>query len=372
MNAKITGGACVLFAALGFGIGYWQVSDNSQSGIEDGSEAISHYAEHEAKMISSMLASNRDCTLQQAIMNGNVHAVLRHLRGKVDLNKLDDSGYAPIHIAAMADRANIVYLLIKAGADATLPCKMGQKAAALTHDSATRQACRYGERCRQTELNAYAALREGREEEVIKSLLDGMNPNALPPEPEKDLPLFMEAMKKGSRKLVQALLDAGVDKNVNKLGEGNALRIAIIHNRADLIPLLLDAGVNPFFKDARLTSYAIHEAVWNNRTQCLKALIPLYKSTVGLNIDSEKLGYPIVMAIKRGIIPCCKVLLDAGLDPNDAIFLKEEPLLTLAVKRERKDLVQMLLQAGADKNALDKEGKRAIDYAQGEIADMLK
>ena len=175
-----------------------------------------------------------------------------------------------------------------------------------------------------------------------------------------------------ANQLVQALLDAGVDKNVNKLGEGNALRIAIIHNRADLIPLLLDAGVNPFFKDARLTSYAIHEAVWNNRTQCLKALIPLYKSTVGLNIDSEKLGYPIVMAIKRGIIPCCKVLLDAGLDPNDAIFLKEEPLLTLAVKRERKDLVQMLLQAGADKNALDKEGKRAIDYAQGEIADMLK
>ena len=56
---------------------------------------------------------------------------------------------------------------------------------------------------------------------------------------------------------------------------------------------------------------------------------------------------------------------------NDSRFAKR-PLLHFAAMQDRVFVVKMLLDAGADKNARDEYGKRAVEYAKGEAAQLLK
>jgi ankyrin repeat protein len=77
------------------------------------------------------------------------------------------------------------------------------------------------------------------------------------------------------------------------------------------------------------------------------------------------------MAIAGGRADYVQLFLNAGMKVNDARFAKR-PLLHLAAMQDRAFIVKMLLEAGADKNALDEHSKRAVDYAKGEAAQLLK
>ena len=117
-------------------------------------------------------------------------------------------------------------------------------------------------------------------------------------------------------------------------------------------------------------SLAIHEAIWHGRTEAALALIPAYKPQ-DYNPDGLRHGYPICMAIGRGNARVVQGFLEAGLDPNSAAF-SQEPLLIQAVRAGRQEIVRLLLQAGADKTAKDTHGKTAADYANAQIAPLLK
>ena len=56
---------------------------------------------------------------------------------------------------------------------------------------------------------------------------------------------------------------------------------------------------------------------------------------------------------------------------NDDRFASN-PLLTLAVKEKNEKMVRMLLKARAKKSVVDAEGKRAVDYATGDILRLLR
>ena len=65
------------------------------------------------------------------------------------------------------------------------------------------------------------------------------------------------------------------------------------------------------------------------------------------------------------------MFLNAGMNPNHKQFAGG-PLLHLAAKHDRVFIIKMLLDAGANRNAVDAEGKKAVEYAKGEAYELLK
>jgi hypothetical protein len=65
-------------------------------------------------------------SLHQAVQDGNLYAVRKHIAAKTDLNKADASGWTPLHLAAMNGNLAIVQALTEAGADTKRKGKGGQ------------------------------------------------------------------------------------------------------------------------------------------------------------------------------------------------------------------------------------------------------
>jgi ankyrin repeat protein len=55
--------------------------------------------------------------LPQAVQDGNLYLVKKHIAAKTDLNKADASGWTPLQLAAMKGNLEIVQALADAGAD---------------------------------------------------------------------------------------------------------------------------------------------------------------------------------------------------------------------------------------------------------------
>jgi ankyrin repeat protein len=56
-------------------------------------------------------------SLAQAVQDGNLYLVRKHIAAKTDLNKPDASGWTPLQLAAMKGNLEIVQALTDAGAD---------------------------------------------------------------------------------------------------------------------------------------------------------------------------------------------------------------------------------------------------------------
>ncbi|MHC1769675.1 MAG: ankyrin repeat domain-containing protein [Verrucomicrobiia bacterium] len=56
-------------------------------------------------------------SLHEAVQDGNLYLVKKHIAAKTDLNKPDSSGWTPLHLAAMNGSLPIVQALTEAGAD---------------------------------------------------------------------------------------------------------------------------------------------------------------------------------------------------------------------------------------------------------------
>ncbi|MCG9911178.1 MAG: ankyrin repeat domain-containing protein [Flavobacteriales bacterium] len=73
-----------------------------------------------------------------------------------------------------------------------------------------------------------------------------------------------------------------------------------------------------------------------------------------------------------GGMQICKALIAAGADVN-AVTQKGESPLMLAATNGKADVVELLLQRGADKQKKDNSGKTALDYARNaEVSDWTK
>ena len=147
------------------------------------------------------------------------------------------------------------------------------------------------------------------------------------------------------------------------------LHRACRYDNEEIVKMLLKAGADPMAQSEN-SAYPIHEAIWCEKNNLLPILLPYYKK-INFSPDGGGNGYPAAMAIKRGNVEALKIMLKAGLKVNDERFASD-PLLTLAVKEGKETMVRMLLKAKAKKSVVDAEGKRAIDYATGDILELLR
>ena len=210
------------------------------------------------------------------------------------------------------------------------------------------------------------AVTEGNADK-LKSLLKGVNVNDQ--KFGNGNSLLSEAIERQNAQVVKLLLESGANpKEVDRDGR-LPLHRACRHDNEEIVKLLLKAGADPMAQSEN-SAYPIHEAIWCEKNHLLPILLPYYKK-INFSPDGGGNGYPAAMAIKRGNEEALRILLKAGLKVNDERF-SSNPLLTLAVKEGKETMVRMLLKAKAKKSVVDAEGKRAIDYATGDILELLR
>jgi len=88
----------------------------------DGDEPLDLAARNdEAEVVQELIKAGAKISLWNAVRIGDIEKVKEFLQNKPDTNYIDKKGYAPIHLAVMAEKKDMVEFLLKEGADVNLP-----------------------------------------------------------------------------------------------------------------------------------------------------------------------------------------------------------------------------------------------------------
>ncbi|KAM4615601.1 uncharacterized protein ACJ7VT_010685 [Polymixia lowei] len=175
-----------------------------------------------------------------------------------------------------------------------------------------------------------------------------------------------EACVNGQAQCVRLLLDAGAQVDARNVDGSTPLCDACSCGSFECVRLLLEYGakVNPALTSR--TASPLHEACMGGNSDCVKHLI-----AAGARLEAYDLYYgtPLHVACANQHTECVKVLLNAGEHQCNlglgakvnAARLHETPLHH-AAKGTRVDMIEVLVEFGADVYVRDKREKKPIDY----------
>jgi len=83
-------------------------------------------------------------------------------------------------------------------------------------------------------------------------------------------------------------------------------------------------------------------------------------------------GTPLHLAATFGHKEIAELLIDKGVDVNAVGGLLGWTPLHWAASEGRKEVAELLIAKGADVNAKDEDGKTPLDWAEGELTDLLR
>ena len=331
--------------------------------------------------------------LAQACINGNAAVVKLLLEAGADVNATMKGGETVLMLAARSGNAEAVKALLARDAKTGARERLGQTAlmwaAAEGHAAVVRALIEAG-----ADINAkvdsgftpfFFAVREGHLDVVRALLAAGVNVNAMAQRTEKapsspdsgaararDISPLLLAVQNGHFELAIALVDAGADPN---------------DVRAGFTPLHMMAGVRkPDSSDISDGAAAIGVG----RLSSLDFVREIVKRGANVNFrlplgtrrqpnTSSRLGSggatPFLFAADRSDVPLMRLLLELGADhqlpnlDNTSPLLAAagvgtgEPLEEAGEESEALEAVKMLLDRGADINAVDNNGDTAMHGA---------
>ena len=310
--------------------------------------------------------SNGVYSVLEAAAAGNEGVLQARIREGCNVNQVDEEGNTALHLAARAGKVNCIKLLLHAGADPMMQGPGGKTAldwatsqkAARVLEAAMAARSREVKLCEHVQAGNFQALESALEQK-------GFNPNFMNSDNTRSL--LMIVCGKGKVDLAKQLIQAGADVNFVAPDTRSVLHVAVDADNAAIIPALLAAGANPMVQ-AGNGATPLHDAVWSRRKESVRALLPAYKD-INFSPDGRHNGIPIGLAIGRNFPDMVQLFIDAGMDLNDP-ELPNQPLIH-AARNGRREIVEMLLKAGADKNIRNREGKTAKDVAKGSILNLL-
>jgi len=252
--------------------------------------------------------------LIDAVKQGNAAGVRARLQQKVDVNAAEVDGTTALHWAARADDQELMRLLLRAGAD-------------------PRRANRYGI----TPLQLAAV--NGSVSAATALLEAGADPNVVLPEGET---ILMTAARTGQPALLTLLLDRGAALNAREQWYGEtALIWAVAENHAEAAHVLLQRGANV-----------------NGRS----APLEFARRRTGQSVLSLGSWTPLMYAARENALDAGKTLLAAKAD-LDATDPDGATALVIAIINANYDFAEVLLDAGANPNVVDKDAAMGPLYA---------
>lgn len=212
--------------------------------------------------------------------------------------------------------------------------------------------------------------------DITQSLLDrGANCNAQ----DKDgcTPLHTAA-KKGHAECVKLLLARGAAVGIKTTRYFHTpLHFAALIGNLEILKLLLDKGADPHAQD-RDGCTSLHYAAKSGFLPVAQALLEKIGSSnasgptnTGPNARAKNDYTPLYFAVAQGSREMVELLLDNGADPN-ASDDKNYTSLHVAAKKGFAEIARLLLLKGADANSAGRDGKRAQDFTKNQqiLADL--
>jgi ankyrin repeat protein len=376
--------------------------------------------------VETLLAEKADAGAAQADGMTALHWAAHHDRADVARRLLAAGakaaaasryGVTPLSLACVNGNGELVDLLLQSGADANekLP---GGETVLMTASRTGRPApvksllsrgAKVDARDPQGQSALMWAAAEGHEEVVGLLLKAGADARA---RLKSGFTPLLFAVRNGRAGVVRALLAAGVDANeaieTKSGGRGmapngtSALLLAVENGHFELALELVKAGADP--NDRRSGFGPLHALTWvrkpnrgdgedgqpapagSGRVDSLSFARDLVKRGAKVDLALEKgesgggkLGMagatPLLLAARRDDLPYLKLLVELGADPLRPNAEGCTPLMTAAgigtlfpteeagTEDEALETVRFLLAAGADVNAVDKNGETAMHGA---------
>jgi ankyrin len=284
-----------------------------------------------------------DVRLADAAMKRDTAAVRVLIAQKVDVNAPGTDGSPALHWAVRVDDAGMAKLLLEAGAQATL-------------------ANRYG-------LTPMAIAAANGSASMIGILLDaGADPNA--PDPAGDTPL-MSAVRVGRADAVTLLLARGARVDAtDPTYQQTALMVAVRENHPDIVKLLIARGaaVNARTRVGRTPPWVLPNSQpgFGHGIGIVRGGSP----DRGRRAPTPGGMTPLLYASRDGRKETVRMLLDAGADVNLRDANDITPLLA-AITNNHPDVARYLIERGADIKAVDWYGRTPL-WAAVETRNMDK
>jgi uncharacterized protein len=285
-----------------------------------------------ASFMAVIGAAGLDSTLPEAAMRRDMATVRSLLAQKVDVNAPGKDGTPALHWVVRVDDIDTAKLLIKAGADVKLADRYGVTPIFLAS------------------TNGNASM--------IKLLLDsGADPNTVDPAGETTL---MTAAKGGDVESVRVLADAGAKIDTRDPAfQQTALMMAVREGRTEVVRFLVErhADVNAQTRKGQEPGWVLPNSVpgFGHGIGIIRGGLPergsRYFIPGGLT--------PLLYAARDGRAEAAKILVDAGAklemtDPNGIA-----PLL-MAISNNQIAVARLLIDRGANINVSDWYGRTPI------------